>query len=233
MKRRNPPKDIDADAVLGGECAVWAMAAALGMKIPDVRRAFLAAGVDIWTHDGLAKGTPIEHTRRVMKHLDVDKRIVEIGGFVGMGPKDIVRERMASMYKQRFGEGPGAQYTVADRTGTTVGNIVAEAKKRGLAAMIVTGVFPGVYHRDGQLLQRRRAPRAKTHLLGYSPSLGVYDTMVSRPYLEVFKIAVERTGDMAATNWREVIKPLDWHHYQNTVPEPRRNAIFWVLFRGE
>lgn len=231
--RRNPPKDIDADAVLGGECAVWAMAAALGMKIPDVRRAFLAAGVDIWTHGGLAKGTPIEQTRLVLKHLDVDKRIVEIGSFVGMGPKDAVRERMGAMYKQRFGEGPGAQYTVADRTGTTVGNIVAEAKRRGLAAMVVTGVFPKVYYRDGQLLQPRGAPRAKTHLLGYSPSLGVYDTMVSRPHLEVFKIAVERTGDMAASNWREVIKPMDWHHYQNTVPEPRRNAIFWVLFRGE
>lgn len=232
-RRRNPPKDIDADAVLGGECAVWAMAAALGMKIPDVRRAFLAAGVDIWTHNGLAKGTPMEHTRAVLKHLDVDKRIVEIGSFVGMGPKDAVRERMASMYKQRFGEGFGAQYTVADRTGTTVGNIVAEAKRRGLAAMVVTGVFPKVYYRDGQLLQPRGAPRAKTHLLGYSPSLGVYDTMVSRPYLEVFKIAVERTGDMAATNWREVIKPMDWHHHRGTVPEPRRNAIFWILFRGE
>lgn len=242
--RSNPPKNIDTEETLGGECAVWALAAASGRTVQDVRRAFLDAGIDIWTEDGLAKGTELERMRRMVQKLDLEKRITYIGYSY---PTLTARSKRALYYTSRdytsrFMHGKSAddfartqavedgfQFppgTMSGANRATVGQVLRKAKRERLAAIVVTGRVRLALRKIEKLASgmkiRHMGIKGVTHVLGYSPSLGVYDTAASIPNA----VAMERFKDGN-------VKLGDWHRHGQEIPDPSRPALLWVYFKGE
>ena len=242
--RPNPPKNIDTEETLGGECAVWALAAASGRTVQDVRRAFLDAGIDIWTEDGLAKGTELERMRRMVQKLDLEKRITYIGYSY---PTLTARSKRALYYTSRdytsrFMHGKSAddfartqavedgfQFppgTMSGANRATVGQVLRKAKRERLAAIVVTGRVRLALRKIEKLASgmkiRHMGIKGVTHVLGYSPSLGVYDTAASIPNA----VALERFKDGN-------VKLGDWHRHGQEIPDPSRPALLWVYFKGE
>lgn len=240
--RSNPPRDIDADSVLGAECAVWALAAASGRSVPDVRRAFMEAGIDIWGESGVAKGTPLPEIRRMVQKLDIDKRIVYVGysyPFERVGARHAVSKHYTSQFMygkdpdqfqrdQSYAEGfqlPEGHTSGASRA--TVGMVMRHAKKRGLAALAITGRFKvtrsKVVRSDGSKGFVRNIG-GTTHILGYSPAAGFFDSAVTVPYARALEHQ-QRTG-----TW---LRDGDWYRHGQEIPEPSRPALLWVYFKGE
>lgn len=224
--RRNPPADLDSSEVIGGECGVWALAAASGRSVPEIRRAYLAAGVDIWGQGGEATGTKMHQMRRVIRHLGLDDRIVSVGfDAIHRGP----RASMAMAVKNRFVSGSDGETfpvpnqemsTVLDHA--TVGQIVAKARKSGLAAIAITGEITSKIRRGGG--QRWREIGGTMHAIGYSPSQGVFDSAL--PNLGVINDPDYKAllGDTKPTGWH-------WHAHGDVVPKPARKALFWLFLR--
>jgi GNAT superfamily N-acetyltransferase len=224
--RRNPPADLDSSEVIGGECGVWALAAASGRSVPEIRRAYLAAGVDIWGEGGEATGTKMHQMRRVIRHLGLDDRIVSVGfDAIHRGP----RASMAMAVKNRFVSGSDGETfpvpnqemsTVLDHA--TVGQIVAKARKSGLAAIAITGEITSKIRRGGG--QRWREIGGTMHAIGYSPSQGVFDSAL--PNLGVINDPDYKAllGDTKPTGWH-------WHAHGDVVPKPARKALFWLFLR--
>lgn len=241
--RPNPPKNIDSDDVLGGECAVWALAAASGRSVQDVRRAFMDAGIDIWTEDGLAKGTTPERIRKMVQKLDLEKRITYIGYSY---PMLIESKRRALYYtsrdhtsrfmygvdpetfsrNQEVAEGFALGSVPSGANKATIGQVIRYARKNKLAAIVTTGkvrlALKGIEKLASGARIRHMTIKGTTHILGYSPSLGVYDSAVSIPN----DVAMERfkLGD---------VKIGDWYRHGQEIPQSSRPALFWVYFRGE
>jgi hypothetical protein len=243
-RRPNPPKNIDTEETLGGECAVWALAAASGRTVQDVRRAFLDAGIDIWTEDGLAKGTELERMRKMVQKLDLEKRITYIGYSY---PMLLAKSKRALFhtsrdYTSRFMHGKSADDfartqavedgfqlppgTMSGANRATVGQVLRMAKRERLAAIVVTGRVRLALRKIEKLASgvkiRHMGIKGVTHVLGYSPSLGVYDTAVSIPNavaMERFKVGNVKLGD--------------WHRHGQEIPDPSRPALLWVYFKGE
>ena len=258
MRRRNPPTDIDSPDVLGGECVVWALAAATGKTVPEVRRACLDAGVDIWTDDGKAKGMMQAQLRLVMRKMDIERRIFSIG-YAGMFSGD---DRAMSMVGRaawkRFDETPGESQLPKDfsfdaREKRTVANAVRMADKHGFAMIGMTssiqrrrvlirgaaGTRVDEYTSIDGSLQTRTTRLAgikfvgRTHMVGWSPKMGFYDTAVENP--ETRKAYDADAWDPKRDFGAPIRKRtgLEWRSHGNNIPEPRRHLAFWCFFRGE
>lgn len=243
--RPNPPKDIDSDEVLGGECAVWALAAASGRSVPDVRRAFMDAGIDIWTNDGLATGTSPDRIRRVMQKLDVEKKIAYIGYSYPMLTQ---KSKMAYFhtsrsYTSKFMHGKDPDQFAKDQAyeegfklpdgvtsganRATVGQVLRLAKRDGVAALVITGrlrLYTRKFEKGPQGTTRHLGIKGTTHIVGYSPASGVFDTAAQVPYDR----AVERAKETG--QW---LKGGDWHRHGQEIPDGSRPALLWVYFKGE
>ena len=243
--RSNPPKDIDSDDVLGGECAVWALAAASGRSVPDVRRAFMDAGIDIWTEDGLAKGTTPERIRKMVQKLDLEKRITYIGYSY---PMLIESKRRALYYtsrdhtsrfmygvdpetfsrNQEVAEGFALGSVPSGANKATIGQVIRYARKNKLAAIVTTGkvrlALKGIEKLASGARIRHMTIKGTTHILGYSPSLGVYDSGVVIPE----SVAIERFKGSGSP-----ISIGDWYRHGQEIPQSSRPALFWVYFKGE
>jgi hypothetical protein len=97
---------------------------------------------------------------------------------------------------------------------TTIGQLVDQARDDGLALLAVTVNF------------RRYKGRylATGHIVGYSPSRGLYDTSVAT------HAARARFIHGAP---EESITGLEWFAHGQEVPHRTRHAAIWVFFRGE
>lgn len=233
-RRPNPPKDIDSPKALGDECAVWAISAATGAPVPEVRRAFMDAGEDIWKkRGGQGSGSSMRQIRAVIKKLDWDHKIVGVGAseMFGNGPRAKFADMQSRLFLSGRWEGQiGAdQFDVPDqlkeeaaRYGTsraalkatddmvTVGQLVDQARKDGLALLAVT-------------VNATRA-RVSAHIVGYSPSRGLYDTSV--PTRAAKAAFIHGKAD-------ETITGLEWFAHGEDIPGRARRAVLWVFFKGE
>jgi hypothetical protein len=237
-RRHNPPSDIDSAKALGDECSVWAISAATGRSVPEVRRAFMDIGEDIWkSKKGHGSGASMRQIRAVIKKLDWDHKIVGIGAseMFGSGPRAQFAELQSRLFlsgRQEHEVGAD-QFDVPDqlkedaaRYGskraaikatdslTTIGQLVDQARDDGLALLAVTVNF------------RRYKGRylATGHIVGYSPSRGLYDTSVAT------HAARARFIHGAP---EESITGLEWFAHGQEVPHRTRHAAIWVFFRGE
>lgn len=236
--RRNPPSDVDSLRALGDECAVWAISAATGRSVPDVRKAFLAAGHDIWkTKGGSGSGASMRQIRSAVRQLDWDHRIVGIGSAptFGSGPREQFTAHQSDLFVRGRGRnqigadefdvparvkddvtrnmGPAAAVREVDGV-TTIGMLVDQAKKDQLSLLAVTVNVRrsrGAYHFLG-------------HIVGYAPGRGLYDTAV-RSKAAVAKILDGRPS--------EIITGLDHAAHGDDVPQRMRHAVLWVFFKGD
>lgn len=236
--RRNPPRDVDTLEALGDECAVWAIAAATGRTVPEVRRAFLAGGDDIWlTKGGYGSGASMRQIRAVVKRLDWDHRIVGIGQALtlGNGPRAVFTQYQSDLFVRgrRRGQigadefdvpegvkddvtrsmGPAAAVQEFDRV-TTIGMLVDQAKREGLSLLAVTV----------NVKRSRGAYTFRGHIVGYAPGRGLYDTSVRS------KTAVAKILDGKPS---EVITGLDYAAHGDEVPQRMRPVVLWVFFKGK
>lgn len=238
-RRHNPPKDIDSLNVLGGECSVWAIAAATGTSVPDVRRAFMKVGADIWgPRGGGATGASMAQVRSVIRELDWDKRIISVGVgadyFMSGGPKGQFTQKQTDLFlrgklreqystpdafdvpegvRSRLIPGAGPESAVEGVGFRCVGQLVRYAKEQGLALLAVTA----------NARRYRGAHHVSAHIIGYSPAKGVYDTAVRVPL----------TPELRTKYANKTATGFDWYAHGQNVPESLRPAMLWIYFKGE
>jgi hypothetical protein len=222
--RRNPPltdEQAEDPQPRGGECAVWALAAASGRSVPEARRILRDAGIDIWDEQGVAQGTSMKRLAAALPVLDLKQRIHSIG-FGGSRLVGVVGRHYGEKFLE---EVPDVRSSVDSKRIPTVGSLVALCERKGLACVGITtlGIKSKVIRRDeaANVVVRQVYGRHTLHLVGYSPSKGFFDIATSSwgPW----------TKDADGTHFRR----KDVHMHGSVVPEPGRRVAFWITFRGE
>ncbi len=220
MIRKNPPLDdaqIDDPAPKGGECTIFSFAAATGRSVPEVRRAALSGGFDIWD-----ERRDTSKWLKLLQALDLQHRIDTVGyscarGMSGLMSNWLEREGFAEI-EQMSQKKRGVDFRVSDCIDLSVAAVVAYCRHKNLAMIGITTHGARVRRSKGG------SRHVSTHMVGYSPKMGFYDTMNTRRY-----VARGVNGDGGV----EELPRDRWASHGEKIPEPRRRLSMWITFRGE